>query len=119
MTDHATHAAELVVRAMLGQDPTPKAIVRALADSGLLRTTPARVFRAGYDTEGLGLYATRKAARQLCEQSAAVERPGARMAWAPVEDADPDGIEHLTADGALTDYCVVPLPVLRTAGEIR
>ncbi|MCX4686790.1 hypothetical protein OG401_21155 [Kitasatospora purpeofusca] len=117
--DQATHGAELVVQAMLGQDPTPKAIVRALADARLLRTTPAMVYRAEHDTEGLGLYVSREVARELCELSAAVERPGARMAWAPVADADPDGDEYLTADGAATDYCVVRLAVRRSAGEIR
>lgn len=122
MTDQQTttlHAAELVVRAMLGQDPAPAAIVRALADAGLLRTTPLTIYRAYFHGEGIGLYATRQAAAECCAILARADWPEAKLTWQP-EELLADGVEwlELCADGAPTGYATCSVPVQLRAGEI-
>ncbi|MEU3563539.1 hypothetical protein [Kitasatospora sp. NPDC006786] len=115
---HFTHAAELVVQAMLGRpDSRPAAIVQALKDAGLLRTAPLVVYRASWDAQSLGLYASRDVARGRCLLDDDVARPGARMVWAPVNEDDP-AEEYLAADGQDTEYCVTAVPVRLTAGEL-
>ncbi|MFD4658003.1 hypothetical protein ACFWP2_20535 [Kitasatospora sp. NPDC058444] len=114
---HITRAAELVVQAKLGTDPTPAAIVQALAAAGLLRTAPLEIYRASWDADSLGLYASRDAAQGRCLLDAAVARPESQLAWLPVRDEDP-AEEYLAADGENTEYYVTALPVRLTAGEI-
>ncbi|GAA1405338.1 hypothetical protein GCM10009639_52190 [Kitasatospora putterlickiae] len=115
---HIVRTAELVVQAQQGQDPTPAAIVRALEAAGLLRTTPLTVYRAEWDTEPLGLYTSREVAQGRCLLDAVDQQPDAQMVWAPVEEDAPDGEEYLSADGANTEYYVVPIRLRRTAEEI-
>ncbi|MFE4397183.1 MULTISPECIES: hypothetical protein [Streptomycetaceae] len=112
---HITHAAELVVQAMLGTDPTPAAIVQALAAAGLLRTTPLEVYRASWDDDSLGLYVSRDAARARCLLDAAAARPESQLAWHPVTEDDMDE-EYLAADGQNVEYYVTTVPV-RLTGE--
>ncbi|KJS60668.1 hypothetical protein VM95_19845 [Streptomyces rubellomurinus] len=101
---------------MLGQDPTPAAIVRALTDAGLLRTVLPVVYRAEWDAESLGLYASREAARGRCLLDATVVQPEARMIWLPVDDEGET--EYLETDGTDSEYYVTAVPVRLTAGEI-
>ncbi|MGW2544630.1 hypothetical protein ACWC5I_28070 [Kitasatospora sp. NPDC001574] len=116
--EHIIHAAELVVRAMLGQDPTPAAVTHALAAAGLLRTRPATVYRADWETESIGLYASRDVAEAVCVLAAMQGQPEAVMVWDRLDD-DPDGVTYLRADGANTEYYITPLSVRLTVGDVE
>ncbi|MFJ6617609.1 hypothetical protein ACIQOW_08540 [Kitasatospora sp. NPDC091335] len=115
---HIAHTAELVVRAVMGRpDFTPAAVVQALADAALLRTAPPEVYRASWDDQSLGLYASRDAARGRCLLAAAIARPEARMSWHPT-NGDDDAEEFLADGGENTEYYITTVPVRMTAGEI-
>ncbi|MGW6913750.1 hypothetical protein ACWGB8_08010 [Kitasatospora sp. NPDC054939] len=114
---HLIRAAELVVRTMLGQDPRPAAIVRALEAANVLRTD-LTVYRAELDARATGLYVSRSAAAAACEAAVRRLQPYARLHWAPINEQDPSGYWALYADGVPTDRYTCPVPVAATAEEI-
>lgn len=113
--DRTAQAAELVVRTMLGQDPTPAAIVQA---AGLLRSAAdVTVWLAEYDTIPLGTYLTEQGARAHCESYVRREHsPGAELtlAWSAYEPDDPTAPWelHVTANDLrdASGYVVTPVP---------
>ncbi|MFF0295585.1 hypothetical protein ACFYS8_13260 [Kitasatospora sp. NPDC004615] len=119
MTVDRTHAAELVIRAMLFRDPRPASIAQALADAGLLRSPLATVYRALYDTDSLGLHTTAGAAAHVCEEAAAQDWPDARLTWSPVVEDEPEGLMAMYAGDTPTEYYTEPLLVHDSTGGAR
>ncbi|OKI22232.1 hypothetical protein [Streptomyces sp. CB03911] len=111
------HRVELVVRTMLGQDPTPAAITQALAVAGLLgpAVPDVVIWRAEVATIPLGLYASAAAARAHCLDHYRQQLGQApRLAWyeeGPEDDLPGPFRLHATHEGveAETPYRAVPL----------
>lgn len=122
MNPELMRRAEMVVQAMLGQDPTPAGIVQTLVAANLISSgrngdntlAELTVWRAEYDTIPLGTFLDRGDARAACEHQLRALTSHTVLMWTGF--TSDDGVLGLWAERAdgghdATGFSVVPVRV--------